>query len=70
MHAINKTPMQKMPKDPNAVRTVLISGLPSSVDHKTLWKKLRKLKGAESAELKEDEAGSGAPFRCYLQFLP
>jgi nucleolar protein 4 len=35
------------PPDPVAIRTVVISGLPSSIDAKSLWKKVRKLGGAE-----------------------
>jgi len=37
-----------IPTDPNAIRTVVISGLPSGIDSKTLWKKVRKINGAES----------------------
>ena len=39
-----------VPRDPNAIRTVVISGLPETVDSKTLWKKVRKLEGAEKVE--------------------
>lgn len=35
-------------KDPFAIRTILISGLPSTIDLKALWKKVRKLDGAEN----------------------
>ncbi|KAI0325126.1 RNA-binding domain-containing protein [Cubamyces sp. BRFM 1775] len=38
------------PSDPVAIRTVVISGLPQGVDSKTLWKKVRKLQGAEKVE--------------------
>lgn len=38
------------PRDPLAIRTVVIAGLPSSIDSKTLWKKIRKLGGAEKIE--------------------
>ncbi|KAI6139636.1 hypothetical protein EDD17DRAFT_343402 [Pisolithus thermaeus] len=34
-------------KDPLAIRTILISGLPSTIDLKALWKKVRKIDGAE-----------------------
>ncbi|KAI6159066.1 hypothetical protein EDD17DRAFT_922105 [Pisolithus thermaeus] len=34
-------------KDPFAIRTILISGLPSTIDLKALWKKVRKIDGAE-----------------------
>ncbi|KAG6334847.1 hypothetical protein ID866_4237 [Astraeus odoratus] len=47
-------PLGKLPgpktKDPLAIRTIAISGLPSSVDMKTLWKKLRKLEGTEKVD--------------------
>ncbi|KAL6300364.1 hypothetical protein BKA93DRAFT_536324 [Sparassis latifolia] len=36
--------------DPLAIRTVVIGGLPASIDSKTLWKKIRKLEGAEKVE--------------------
>ena len=38
------------PKDPLAIRTVVLSGLPSSVDAKILWKKVRKQEGAEKVD--------------------
>lgn len=38
------------PKDPLAIRTIVISGLPSSIDSKSLWKKIRKYEGAEKVE--------------------
>lgn len=46
----------KVEKDPNAIRTIVISGLPSSIDSKILWKKVRKYEGAEKLE-SYDEAG-------------
>ena len=38
------------PKDPLAIRTVVLSGLPSSIDAKVLWKKIRKQEGAEKVD--------------------
>nr|VWO94873.1 Eukaryotic translation initiation factor 3 subunit G (eIF3g) (Eukaryotic translation initiation factor 3 RNA-binding subunit) (eIF-3 RNA-binding subunit) (Translation initiation factor eIF3 p33 subunit homolog) (eIF3 p33 homolog) [Ganoderma boninense] len=38
------------PADPLAIRTVVVSGLPGGIDSKTLWKKVRKLPGAEKVE--------------------
>ncbi|KAI0360710.1 RNA-binding domain-containing protein [Trametes cingulata] len=38
------------PSDPLAIRTVVISGLPASIDSKALWKKVRKIQGAEKVE--------------------
>jgi len=37
-------------KDPLAIRTVVLSGLPSSIDAKVLWKKVRKQEGAEKVD--------------------
>ncbi|KAL5483572.1 NOP4 [Sanghuangporus weigelae] len=49
--------LPKTPKDPNAIRTIIISGLPASIDTKVLWKKVRKYDGAESVVLVEGEPG-------------
>ena len=38
------------PKDPLAIRTVVLSGLPPSIDAKVLWKKVRKQGGAEKVD--------------------
>ncbi|KAI0795052.1 hypothetical protein C8Q75DRAFT_873532 [Abortiporus biennis] len=38
------------PRDPNAIRTIVVSGLPGSIDSKSLWKKVRKYDGAEKVE--------------------
>ena len=38
------------PKDPLADRTVVLSGLPSSIDAKILWKKHQKQEGAEKVD--------------------
>ncbi|KAF4584956.1 RNA recognition motif-containing protein [Pleurotus pulmonarius] len=35
------------PNDPLAIRTLVVSGLPNSIDSKTIWKKMRKYTGAE-----------------------
>ena len=57
------------PKDPLAIRTVVLSGLPSSIDAKVLWKKVRKQEGAEKVEWpvkletgEEDSTQGGFPF--------
>lgn len=31
-----------IPSDPNAIRTVIISGLPAGIEKNVLWKKVRK----------------------------
>ncbi|CAK5264728.1 unnamed protein product, partial [Mycena citricolor] len=43
-------PKAQVPRDPLAIRTVIVSGLPTGVDSKILWKKFRKSSGAESIE--------------------
>jgi len=58
------------PKDPNAIRTIVISGLPESSDQKTLWKKVRKCDGAESAEISEGEKGVGVSIMIMFPSLP
>ncbi|KAF8651388.1 hypothetical protein AX16_004811 [Volvariella volvacea WC 439] len=40
----------KPPSDPDAIRTIVVSGLPPSVDSKALWKKMRKYGGAEKVD--------------------
>uniref|UniRef100_D8Q385 RRM domain-containing protein n=1 Tax=Schizophyllum commune (strain H4-8 / FGSC 9210) TaxID=578458 RepID=D8Q385_SCHCM len=45
-----KAPRAPISHDPNAIRTIVISGLPSGIDQKTLWKKVRKYDGAESVQ--------------------
>jgi nucleolar protein 4 len=40
----------RRPNDPLAIRTVVISGFPPSVDAKSLWKKIRKYEGADKVE--------------------
>ncbi|KIJ62304.1 hypothetical protein HYDPIDRAFT_136440 [Hydnomerulius pinastri MD-312] len=43
--------------DPLAIRTIIVSGLPPSIDSKALWKKLRKFEGAEKVEWPAKAAG-------------
>ncbi|KAL0958959.1 hypothetical protein HGRIS_014271 [Hohenbuehelia grisea] len=52
-----RVPHVHVPRDPDAVRTIIVSGLPASIDSKTLWKKIRKAEGAESViwPVKEDD---------------
>lgn len=38
------------PQNPLAIRTIVIAGLPPSVDSKALWKKVRKYEGADKVE--------------------
>lgn len=53
-----------------AIRTIVVSGLPSSLDSKTLWKKIRKYKGAETvawpvkkAESQNEDVSTGT-YKC------
>jgi nucleolar protein 4 len=45
-----RNPHARSIHDPHAIRTIVISGLPSSIDSKALWKKVRKYEGAEAVE--------------------
>ncbi|KAF8515688.1 hypothetical protein BU17DRAFT_76796 [Hysterangium stoloniferum] len=47
------------PHDPLAIRTIVISGLPSAIDSKTLWKKVRKIDGADKISQWPVTSGSG-----------
>ncbi|KAK0440224.1 hypothetical protein EV421DRAFT_788697 [Armillaria borealis] len=56
-------PRPRAPQDPLAIRTIVVTGLPSSVDSKSLlWKKFRKYKGAESVEWPVDEGAAHVLF--------
>ncbi|KAI0826648.1 hypothetical protein BC628DRAFT_1419132 [Trametes gibbosa] len=49
-HATPRAARPVGPCDPLAIRTIVIAGLPEGADSKTLWKKVRKLPGAEKIE--------------------
>ncbi|TDL20274.1 RNA-binding domain-containing protein [Rickenella mellea] len=51
-----RAPTSKLHKDPDAIRTIIISGLPPSIDQKAVWKKVKKYDGAEKVELHEGVA--------------
>ncbi|KAJ7184156.1 hypothetical protein C8R46DRAFT_451512 [Mycena filopes] len=57
-------PRVQAPHDPLAIRTIIVSGLPSPVDSNVLWKKFRKYPGAEKVnwpikdEDGEDDSGT------------
>ena len=40
----------RLPHDPLAVKTIVVSGLPVLIDSKVLWKKMRKYDGAEKVD--------------------
>lgn len=40
----------RLPHDPLAIRTIVVSGLPAAIDSKVLWKKIRKYEGAEKVD--------------------
>ena len=63
---ISRLPAHKT-NDPLAIRTIVVSGLPSSITQKTLWKKLRKLEGAEDVEWPAKTVGGDDP--CTGMFL-
>ncbi|EEB94499.1 hypothetical protein MPER_06676, partial [Moniliophthora perniciosa FA553] len=47
----------RAPQDPLAIRTIVVSGLPSSANSKALWKKFRKYQGVEKVEWPVGEHG-------------
>lgn len=47
---IAHAPVQKAAHDPAAIRTIIVSGLPQSLDSNQLWKKMRKYDGAEKVD--------------------
>ncbi|KAF9652714.1 RNA-binding domain-containing protein [Thelephora ganbajun] len=56
-------------KDPLAIRTVVLSGLPSSIDAKVLWKKIRKQEGAEKVDWPANlQTGEEDPTQAYALF--
>ena len=63
---------QKLPRapvrhDPLAIRTIVISGLPLSLDSKVLWKKIRKYEGAEKVDFPiRSDATSTGMFACIM----
>ncbi|KIK98638.1 hypothetical protein PAXRUDRAFT_823683 [Paxillus rubicundulus Ve08.2h10] len=54
--------------DPLAIRTIIVSGLPSSIDQKILWKKFRKLSGAEKVEWPAKTPGGEDPSTAHVLF--
>lgn len=44
-------------KDPDAIRTVVLSGLPTGVTQKEIYKKVRKIGNVETVNLKDDDIG-------------
>ena len=59
---VPKPSFSKPPKDPDAIRTVIISGFPSGIDQKVLWKKIRKCEGAENVTLIDEGNCVGESF--------
>jgi len=55
-------PAPRAPYDPLAVRTIIVSGLPSTLDKNALWKKIRKCPGAETLTwpIKQDNSEEDA----------
>lgn len=63
--------LARLPHDPAAIRTIIISGLPQSIDSKVLWKKIRKYDGAETVEWpvkSESKEGSSSIGTTLCQF--
>ncbi|KAJ6547176.1 hypothetical protein B0H19DRAFT_1164315 [Mycena capillaripes] len=62
-------PRVHAPQDPLAIRTIIVSGLPASIDSKVLWKKFRKYAGAEKVDwpIKNDD-GEDSPGIAHVLF--
>ncbi|KAF8962114.1 hypothetical protein BDZ97DRAFT_1826443 [Flammula alnicola] len=59
----------RLPHDPLAIRTIVVSGLPPSIDSKVLWKKIRKYTGAEKVDWPiKDESGEEDPTLAHVLF--
>ncbi|KAF9479144.1 hypothetical protein BDN70DRAFT_709860 [Pholiota conissans] len=59
----------RLPNDPLATRTIVVSGLPTSIDSKVLWKKIRKYTGAEKVDWPvKDDAGKEDPTTAHVLF--
>lgn len=54
-------------KDPDAIRTVVLSGLPKGVSQKEIYKKVRKIGNVESLDLKDDDIGGCLLCAVYAQ---
>ncbi|KJA15654.1 hypothetical protein HYPSUDRAFT_48115 [Hypholoma sublateritium FD-334 SS-4] len=60
----------RLPHDPLAIRTVVVSGLPPAIDSKVLWKKIRKYTGAEKVDWPaKDDAGEEDPTTAHVLFV-
>ncbi|KAJ7074374.1 hypothetical protein C8F01DRAFT_1010671 [Mycena amicta] len=57
-----------VPNDPLAIRTIIVSGLPASVDSKSLWKKFRKCPGAEKVDWPVAVDGKEDPTLAHVLF--
>lgn len=72
----NYTEGGKTANDPNAIRTLVLSGIPADVDKNTLWKKVRKLDGVDNGkdclvypvEKKEGDVGGSSGGDAYILF--
>ncbi|KAF8192913.1 hypothetical protein BJ912DRAFT_1057648 [Pholiota molesta] len=59
----------RLPHDPLATRTIVVSGLPPSIDAKVLWKKIRKYTGAEKVDWPiKDDSGTEDPSTAHVLF--
>ncbi|KAJ3516305.1 hypothetical protein NLJ89_g1208 [Agrocybe chaxingu] len=52
-------PIPRLPHDPLAIRTIILSGIPSGIDSKVLWKKIRKYEGAEKVDWPVNDESRG-----------
>jgi len=56
---VAESPVKPSEQDGLAIRTIVVSGLPSGVDSKVLWKKIRKEDGAEEVKFPVEGAPAG-----------
>ncbi|KDR79246.1 hypothetical protein GALMADRAFT_243166 [Galerina marginata CBS 339.88] len=59
----------RLPHDPLAIRTIVVSGLPPLIDSKVLWKKIRKYDGAEKVDWPiKNDSGEDDPTIAHVLF--
>lgn len=64
-----RSPVKDKAHDATAVRTIIITGLPTGIDSKVLWKKVRKQEGAETLEFPfKNVDGSEDPTKANVVF--
>ncbi|KAI0031894.1 hypothetical protein K488DRAFT_38076, partial [Vararia minispora EC-137] len=65
---VRQPPRPSTMRDPDAIRTVIVSGLPPGVDQKAIWKKFRKQPGAERVAWPAPVPGGEDPSAAHVLF--